>query len=171
LRHRDLISNFTSVNGAPLLERIADALAECRLEAVLIGNAAAALHAAPVTTIGFDFMFRKSEANLAKIRRVAARLGGSIRRPYYPSSGLYRVINDAAGLQLDFMSAVHGVRSFSGLKARARRVAFGRSALLVADLSDIIRSKRVTDRPQDRAVLEVLEKTLHEAQKGKADKK
>ena len=159
------------MNGAPLLERIAAAMAECRLEAVLIGNAAAALHGAPVTTVDFDFMFRKTEGNLAKIRKVATRLGGTIRRPYYPASGLYRVINDSAGLQVDFMSTVHGVRSFSGLKSRAQRVTFGRSDLLVADLADIITSKKAADRPHDRAVLQVLEKTLHEAQKGKADEK
>jgi hypothetical protein len=50
-------------------------------------------------------------------------------------------------------------------------VTFGRSKLLVADLSDIIASKRAADRPQDRAVVEVLEKTWHETQKGKAHKK
>jgi hypothetical protein len=158
------------MNGAPLLEKIANALIECRLEAVLIGNAAAALHGAPVTTIDFDFMFRKTEPNLAKIRKVALLLGGTVRRPYYPASGLYRVINDSAGLQVDFMSAVHGVRSFSALKSRAKRATFGRSELLIAELSDIIASKRAADRPQDRAVLDALEKTLHEAQKGKTDK-
>ena len=159
------------MNGAPLLEKIASALSECRLEAVLIGNAAAALHGAPVTTVDFDFMFRKTQANLVKIKKLAASLGGTVRRPYYPASGMYRVINDSAGLQIDFMSSVHGVRSFSGLKSRAQRVTFGGSELLVADLSDIIASKKATDRAQDRAVLEVLEKTLDEAQKGKADKK
>lgn len=158
------------MNGAPLLEKIANALAECRLEAVLIGNAAAALHGAPVTTVDFDFMFRKTEANLAKIRKVAIQLGGTIRRPYYPSSGLYRVINDSAGLQVDFMSFVHGVRSFSGLKSRAQRVTFGRTDLLVADLTDILASKKAAGRPHDRAVLEVIEKTLNEAEKGKAHK-
>ncbi|HZO84643.1 MAG TPA: hypothetical protein VFC26_05490 [Verrucomicrobiae bacterium] len=158
------------MNGAPLLEKIASALAECRLEAVLIGNAAAALHGAPVTTIDFDFMFRKTEVNLVKIKRVASCLGGTVQRPYYPASGLYRVVNESADLQVDFMSFVHGVRSLSSLKSRARRVTFGRSDLLVADLADIIASKRAADRPRDRSVLEILEKTLNEAQKDKTHK-
>ena len=45
------------VNAAPLLNSVVAALAEVRLEAVLIGNAAAAIQGAPVTTVDFDFMF------------------------------------------------------------------------------------------------------------------
>jgi hypothetical protein len=37
--------------------------------------------------------------------------------------------------------------------------------LVVADLADIIRSKRAADRPRDRAVLEILEKALDEQKK------
>ena len=44
------------MNAEPLLNRIAAVFAEQRLEAVMIGNAAAALHGAPVTTLDIDFM-------------------------------------------------------------------------------------------------------------------
>lgn len=50
------------MNAERILVRVADALAKCRLEAVLIGNAAAALQGAPVTTLDFDFMFRRTPA-------------------------------------------------------------------------------------------------------------
>src|SRR3954467_11516137 len=158
------------MNGAPLLEKIAKALTECHLEAVLIGNAAAALHGAPVTTMDFDFMFRKTEANLEKIKKLASHLGGTVRRPFHPASGLYRVTNEAFGLQVDFMSVVHGVRSFSSLKSRGKRVSFGGVDMLIASLPDIIASKKAADRPHDRAVLDVLQKTLDEAKKGKTHK-
>jgi hypothetical protein len=46
------------MNATPLLSRIVIALQECGLEAVLIGNAAAAMHGAPVTTLDFDFAIR-----------------------------------------------------------------------------------------------------------------
>jgi hypothetical protein len=39
-------------------------------------------------------------------------------------------------------------------------VDIGGSKLLVANLADIIKMKRVLNRPKDRAVLEILEKTL-----------
>ena len=50
------------MNATPLLGRILGALKEHDLEAVLIGNAAAAIHGAPVTTLDFDFMFRDTPA-------------------------------------------------------------------------------------------------------------
>ncbi len=150
------------MNAAPILKAIARALEECGLEAVLIGNAAAALQGAPVTTLDFDFMFRKTPANLRKLKKLADNMGGQILKPYYPASGLYRLAVEDQGLQLDFMSVLHGVRSYESLRSRAEGVDFGGHKLLVADLRDIIRSKKALGRPRDLAVIEVLEATVHE---------
>ena len=150
------------VDAEPTLREIARLLAECRLEAVLVGNAAAALQGAPVTTLDFDFMFRRTPANIRKLKLLADKLGGRILKPYYPASGLYRVVVEDRGLQMDFMSSLHGIRSFEGLRSRAERTDFGGSTLLVADLRDIIRSKKALGRPRDLAVLEILEATLDE---------
>ena len=73
----------------PILARIARTLREQNLEVVLIGNAAAALQGAPVTTIDFDFMFRKTPLNQRKLRAVAKSLGAVLFRPFYPASGLH----------------------------------------------------------------------------------
>ena len=108
------------MNATPLLGRILGALKEHHLEAVLIGNAAAAIHGAPVTTLGFDFMCRATPANLRKLKAVARSLGAMILRAYYPVSKFYRVVDDATGLQADFMPAIHGVKSFAGLRSRAQ---------------------------------------------------
>jgi hypothetical protein len=153
---------WRTMDARPLLERVARALAVARLEAVLIGNAGAALHGAPVTTLDFDFMFRKTPGNLRKLKRVARELGAVILRPYYPASDLFRVVNDDVGLQADFMAHVDGIRSFEALRAHGTMAAFGGASLMVADLRDIIRSKRAANRPRDRAILDVLEATLRE---------
>ena len=150
------------MNAALLLQEIACAMQECGLEAVLVGNAAAALQGAPVTTLDFDFMFRETPTNLRKLRRLANRLEGSILKPYYPASKLYRLVNEDRGIQLDFMSALHGIRSYEGLRSRASRVAFGGAHLYIAALADVIRSKRALGRPRDKAVLEILEMTQDE---------
>jgi hypothetical protein len=155
------------MDARPLLVRLARALAAARLEAVLVGNAAAALHGAPVTTVDFDFMFRKTPTNLRKLKRVATELAAVILRPYYPASDLFRVVNDDVGLQADFMARLDGVRSFEALRARSEPVTLGGTDLLVADLEDVIRSKRAANRPRDRAALEVLLATLRERQKAR----
>jgi hypothetical protein len=152
------------VNAEPLLQRVARALGEAKLEAVLIGNAAAALQGAPVTTVDFDFMFRKTQANLRKLKAFARELHAIVLRPYYPVSDLFRVVSDDLGLQVDFLATVHGVRSFESLRSRAVRVALGNAELSVAALEDIVRSKRAAGRPKDYAVLSILETTLDEAQ-------
>ena len=146
----------------PVLFRIAKLLEKHGLEAVLIGNAAAALQGAPVTTVDFDFMFRKTPANMRKLKALAAALDAVILRPYYPASDLYRIVRDEDGLQIDFMATVHGVRSLASLRSRAKTVEFDKMKLLVADLSDVVKSKKAAGRPRDKAVLKILEKTLRE---------
>jgi len=151
------------VNAEPVLALVARLLSKHRLDAVLIGNAAAALQGSPVTTLDFDFMFRKTRRNLEKLRGLADDLGATVFRPFYPASELYRVVRDADALQLDFMARVDGIRSYESLRGRASVARFGKHEIRVAALEDIIRSKEAADRPQDRAVLPVLRKTVRES--------
>ena len=153
------------MNAAPLLVKLARQFSQVKLEAILVGNAAAALHGSPVTTIDFDFMFRDTPQNLRKLRALTDRLGGVLLRPYYPASKLYRLVSDREGLQVDFMPRLDGIRSFASLRSRAVRLKFNGHAVLVADLRDIIKSKRSAGRAQDKAVLPILEQTLHEKEK------
>ncbi len=153
------------MNAEPLLIVIARTLATCRLDAVLIGNAAAAVQGSPVTTMDFDFMFRKTPTNLAKLKRVADHLGAIVLRPYYPASQLYRLTRDHDGLQLDCMAKLDGIRSFESLRGRASTVSFGAHELRVASLADIIRRKERAGREQDLAVLPILRRTLREKEK------
>jgi hypothetical protein len=83
-------------------------------------------------------------------------------RPYYPVSKLYRLTNDDRGLQLDFMPAIHGIRSFEGLRSRASLIRINSEEGLLASLEDIIRSKKSAARPRDVAVLPILQQTLDE---------
>ena len=101
------------MDAAPILAKIAEALERHGLEAVLIGNAAAALQGAPVTTVDFDF-FRKTPANLKKLKRIAADLGAIALHPYYPAGGLIRLMRDEDGLQLDFMDVIDGYLHLKG---------------------------------------------------------
>ncbi|MBI3050108.1 MAG: nucleotidyltransferase [Acidobacteria bacterium] len=150
------------MDATPALVEVGRALQSAKLDAVLIGNAAAALQGAPVTTVDFDFFFRDTARNLAKLRTIARTLKAVVLRPYYPASDLYRVVRDDDGLQVDFMATIHGLRSFDGVRDRASIIEIEGIPLRVASLPDIIRSKKAAGRPRDRAVLNVLEKTLEE---------
>jgi hypothetical protein len=121
------------------------------------------LQGAPVTTIDVDFLFRRTPVNMTKLKAVARGLEAQILQPYYPLSGLLRVMRDSDGFQVDFMTVIDGIATFEGLGKRATKVHIGQSALMVASLPDIIKSKKAAGRPRDMAVLPVLEKTLEEA--------
>jgi predicted nucleotidyltransferase len=150
------------MDAQPELAMIAKALNENGLEAILIGNMAAALHGAPVSTIDIDLYFRKTARNMQKLKRVATALEAVILRPYYPVSALFRLQRERDGLQVDFMGYIDGVQSYEGVRARAQKYFVGGHALLTASLDDIISSKRAAAREKDLAVIDILEKTRHE---------
>ena len=131
----------------------------------MVGNAAAALQGAPVTTLDVDFMFRKTPTNMRKLKVFADELEAQILKPFYPLSSLYRVVNDDTGMQVDFMSILHGIKSFESLRSDAVDVDFDEYVLRVASLEKIIQSKKALGRPKDKAVIDILEKTLNEKKK------
>jgi hypothetical protein len=161
------------MDAKPLLVEVGRRLGQVHLEAVLIGNGAAALQGAPVATVDLDFLFRTTSRNVAKLKALARSLGAVLLRPYYPVSDLFRIVRDEDGLQLDFMGTIHGIRSFEGVRDRATVVQIDEVPILVASLPDIIRSKRAARRPRDLAVIELLEKTVEEShrQAGKAGRR
>ena len=155
------------MDARPILHTVARVLSENGLEAILIGNAAAALQGAPVTTIDFDFLIRKTPRNLEKLKAVTKALNAVLFRPSYPVSGMSRISRDEDGLQLDFMTTVDGVSSFASLCSQSHAEDFGGYQMWVADLRAVADSKRAAGRPRDIAVLDILEKAIHEIEKAK----
>ena len=155
------------MDATPRLVEIADALAAAGLEAILIGNAAAALHGAPVTTIDFDFLYRASKTNEGKIRRFAASLGAELTQPFAAVSSVYRIYRPNPELLVDLVCQIHG-GSFNGFRSRSEAIEISGRRVVVASLADIIKSKKEANRPKDLAVLYVLEKTLEEHSKSEA---
>jgi len=150
------------MDAKPILIRIGRALREQGLEAVMIGNAAAAVQGAPVTTLDIDFFIRKTPANITKLKRLAQSLGAVVFTPFFPMSGLFRLSRDSDALQLDFMTEVDGFPSYNSIRSRAIAIDVGGERFLVANLADIIKSKRAAGRPKDLAVIDDLEATLKE---------
>jgi hypothetical protein len=98
-----------SVNASTYLERIARALRTARLGAILVGNAAAAIQGAPVSTLDFDFLIRDTPRSAAKIRAFARALSASAVVPY---EGVSRMVRVTSGeIQVDLLPRLYGVRS------------------------------------------------------------
>jgi len=109
------IRRYHSAKDAPPeLVLLAKALNENRLEAILIGNMAAALHGVPVSTIDIDVCFRKTPANMRKLKQMATALEAMILRSYFPVAALFRLQRDRDGLQIDFMGQIGGQKLSCG---------------------------------------------------------
>ena len=149
------------MNAGPFLLEIMQALRTARLEAILIGNAGAALRGAPVTTQDFDFLVRPSPQFRAKVARLAEILHASVSTPYYPVSNVVRLRNQN-GLIIDLLPRMSAIRSFESLRSRSDTIRMGDESMRIASLDDIVRSKRAAGRPKDLAVLPILEEVLRE---------
>ena len=140
-----------------LLAEVVRAAQDVRLDVVLVGNAAAALQGAPVTTADFDFFLRDTPANERKLKLLAERLGTALTRPAAPLSRLVRLIGKPA--PIDFVFSLSGGLRFESVRSRSRDVAVSGVTIRVASLEDVIASKRAAGRPKDLAALPILEQT------------
>jgi hypothetical protein len=147
------------MNADYLLSLLADSLRRSGVDAILIGNAAAALRGAPVTTLDFDFLIRTGPETSLAIKRMASALGASIIPPRRYSTTV-RLHNTDLGLDVDLLARMAGIDSFDELAQCATVIDDFGAPLQVASLADVIRSKEAAGRPKDLAVLPTLRRTL-----------
>jgi len=150
------------MNAEPLLNKIANAISEHKIETVMIGNAAAALQGAPVTTMDFDFLIRMTKVNIAKIKSVANSLNAV--QTVVKENDVIRLTNEEEGIIIDFINEHYppGIKSFASLRSRADNLKLGNATLLIASLKDLIKNKEKMKRAKDIAVLDLLRDTLNE---------
>jgi hypothetical protein len=142
------------------LVALARALRRAKLEAIVIGNSASMLNGAPVTTQDIDLLIRDTRQNRRKLARLAEEIGGSAPMPVSELSKVEWIEGRLAVPVEIHYDRISGGLTFSSLRSRAQLVVVGDEKLVVAALSDVIRSKQAADRPKDRAVLPILRDTL-----------
>jgi hypothetical protein len=140
------------------LETIVRVAVRVKLEFILVGNAAAVLHDAPLTTDDFDLFIRHTPRNLAKLRAFAEEIGGVLMRPFEPTSEMRRVV--AQTMSVDFVFRLGERQKFESVRSRAVRMRKGKYEIMVASLPDIIAAKQAAGRPKDKASLPILKDTL-----------
>ena len=154
------------MNAENFLTLIARQFAELQLDAVMIGNAAASIRGAPVTTLDIDFMLEHTDENYRKIAALAQRISCKFIEMKLPGDNyMYRIAHETGTPSFDFMFAAAGINNYEALKKNSTEIAFGEHTLKIASLEDVLASKRAAGRPKDMAVIPILEMTLDELRK------
>ncbi|HTJ42825.1 MAG TPA: hypothetical protein VL463_12065 [Kofleriaceae bacterium] len=141
------------------LTTLLKALNASGVEAIIVGNAGAALQGAPVTTQDVDLLVRDTPLNREKLETLSRALGAA--RPAAISELTTAVRITGAAFPIDILfDSMSGGLQFASVRSRSREVAVADVTATVASLDDIIRSKEAAGRPKDTAVLPILRDTL-----------
>jgi len=140
------------------LTQLLAALAEVRLEAIVVGSGSAAMQGAPIMTEDVDLLIRDSPRNRQKLKELC-RLTGASLIDISPLANGKRLIG--LDVNVDFLfDVLPGGRTFESLRSRSVRIRVGSRVAIVASLADVIASKEAANRPKDRAQLPILRDTL-----------
>lgn len=151
------------MNAKPYLESIAEHFAGVGLDAVMIGNAAAAINGAPVTTLDVDFLVEQTSENYRKLAVVAQRMDCRfVELKLTGGTYMYRLTHRTDPLVVDILFKPSGGSDFAAWKRNSTTMSFGGHTLRIAALADIIASKKAAARPKDLASIPILEMTLDE---------
>lgn len=154
------------MDAKPYLDRIAERFAAANLDAVMIGNAAAAINGAPVTTLDVDFMVEQTAENYRKLAALAQQMNCQfVELKLVDDNYMYRLFHRTEPLVVDFLFAPAGLGDFAAVRRNSTEVLFGGHPLRIAALEDILASKKAAARPKDLASIPILEMTIDERRK------
>lgn len=152
---------------------ILSALAEARVEFIIVGGVAGRLHRASVLTEDLDIVHRRTSENIARLMRVIEQLDAYFRHDLARRK-LRPTQNDLAGqghvlLQtphghMDVLCEISGQRGYDELLPHSIVIADRGLRLQVLDLPTLIQVKIEVGRPKDKAAVPILIAAL-EAQK------
>jgi hypothetical protein len=139
-----------------VLIRLMRAVQAVGLDAIVVGNAAAALHGVPITTQDIDLFVRDTRRNQTKIDELVVALGDvRASRPFEPSSRMIRI--EGLPVDVDIVFELSSRARFESIRSRCRVLELDRVPVRVASLADVIAAKRAAGRPKDLATLPMLE--------------
>lgn len=150
-------------------ENLIVALAQAKVEFVVVGGISAVLHGAPIVTRDIDVCYRRVDENLIRL--------ADALKPFQPRlrdlpEGLPNVFDvhslrqgtnftlTADGQALDLLGLMSGIGGYDDIIGRAVELDVGDQLVQVLSLEDLIRTKRAAGRPKDLAVIPMLEATL-----------
>lgn len=154
------------------LARLVRALADARVEFIIVGGIAANAHGSARVTTDLDVVYARTEANLARVVKALAPLKPYLRGapPGLPfewsaatlRAGLNFTLTTTAG-PIDLLGEIVGGGTHDALLPHSTIVrAFGCDVALL-DLPWLIKVKRAAGRPKDLEVIAELEALQEEA--------
>jgi hypothetical protein len=152
-------------------ERILRALAEHRVDYVLVGGLAVQTHGHMRTTVDVDVLPRPERANLTRLASALNALGASVLNPgnegltidaaMLPRATLWQFATPHGAI--DVLHDAPGAPRYEDLRRRALEIRLGDLELAVAGRDDLISMKRASGRPQDLDDLAALTEPEHDA--------
>jgi hypothetical protein len=141
-------------------QQVAEAFNAERVEYLFIGKSGAILLGYPGSTQDVDIFADKSEENARRIVRALLTLGfpldDATKSAILRGQAFIQLINGP--FDLDLIFAPDGIASYAEAKSRAVK----EGIFPIANLRDIIASKKASDRMKDRVDLRLLELFLQE---------
>ncbi len=161
------MSDLTPLNP----EEIIKVLAQNKVKYVLIGALAARLQGFPRLTADADITPATDIENLERLSAALKQLKAKVFTDSDPGglsfdcsaknitqSEIWNLITSAGRLDIVFKPA--GTNGYEDFIEHAKTFNIFGTKLMAADLRDIIRSKKVSDRPQDRQDIIILQEIL-----------
>ena len=159
-------------------ERILEVLAAHRVDYVMIGGLAAAVHGSDLITGDLDITPAREEENLTRLSRALDDLEACIRTDGVPDGlpfahdatalargAIWNLVTNAGDLDLAMMPS--GTHGYEDLRRDAIAIDILGVPTRVAALADIIRSKEAAGRDKDRAALPMLRRLQTEIEGGR----
>ena len=143
---------------------------------VLIGGLAAVLHGSPLPTLDADICPARAPDNLGRLAAALDEIDARIRTADapdgigFPRDAVFLARVDLLNLvtrlgDVDLSFTPSGTTGFDDLSRHAVRFNIRGTAISVASLEDVIRSKEAANRPKDHRSLPLLRQLLEEISK------
>jgi hypothetical protein len=151
----------------PSFREILEHLNKHGVEYIVVGGVAAVIQGAPVTTFDIDALVKISAENSNRLMQALEDLDACFReresalRPTQADilAGGHLLLLTRAG-PLDILGFIGDNRRYEDLLRHSMEIEMSIGRFRVLDLAELVRQKKLTNRPKDRAVLALLEEVL-----------
>ncbi len=153
----------------PSFREILETPNEHQVDYIVVGGVAAVIQGVRVTTFDLDALVRISGENAKRLAAALEALDAryrehdSIIRPTIKDilAGVHLLLKTRAG-PLDIPGFIGEHKRYEDLVGVSSEVDMSVGSFRILDMEELIRQKRKSDRPKDRAVPEILEAVLRQ---------